>query len=540
MGTFHFAVDVSSLLPYSDEVENTDTGVSGSCLVKPPMVKCFEHGRPTTGWWALNIFYIIAFLTTIALLGYLVNNAINDPPVSPASVQSSGLSNSGVTVSASSSSNASPVGDCASFAVIAINEAGSTKDSFPLLTKARNFYPLSKFATSVINQITDPPTDPNQIPAWITSVLTPKLNEIESLAQGYVKKAIRVIHGPTRSLMVKSFLTAQFQYYDVNNVLQTVKFFGGKNVNQRYPSNVQFTFSNAGTDAIDNYDKLVRFADVDTGQDATIITGNLAQLGLVAGDATTKILFINEPADTISLENYQTYYQTLVPAGFIWPTSGTTGDGQLYSYNLTWSGSDFVGTDAANLQARIAQILAMSPAPKVLILAINPSGVQDHANAFATDFASGPSSVLASAVATTGLSVTVYGLNWAPSPLTGAVAVDVYSGLGVGIPIPTSAYVAIGLPADPNSFANALIFDPYVLDAQLWASRCHTKSNLPATGAYSMQGTEFKFAPNTNTLLSKWLFYSIIRAGQTTITDNYTPYRINGIWSGNPAVPPGM
>jgi hypothetical protein len=506
-------------------------------------IKCFEHGKPTAWAWLFVVFSSAALLTLIGLASYLVNNAVNDPSTSSLSIQSSSTSarSSGASssVSAAGLTSGNP-GECASFAVIAINEVGSTKDAFPYINKLRTFYPLNKYATSVINQISDIPSDPTLIPAWITSALAPKMNEMETLAQGFVKKNIRVIHMPTRSLMVAPWLNGQFQYYDANNVLQTVKFFGGKTVTQRYPAHVQFTFSNAGTGAIDNYPSCVRFDDVDTAGDSSLITGNLASFGLVPGDTRTKILFVNEPGDGFSLENWQSYSQLAAGIGYLWPSTETTGDGQIYSYNMTWTGSAYASTDNANLATRIAQVFALSPT-NVLVIATNPAGVQDHANAFTTQFAQA-NQALANAVASyppPTTNVVIYGLNWSPSPITGSAGVDVQVGYNVGIPIPTLEMTALGLPLDPNAFANAVVFDNYVLDAAKWASLCLTKNTLPATGIYSLQGSEYKFAPGTNTLVSKWLFKSIIYAGQTGVTNNFAPYRINGIWSGNVAIPPG-
>lgn len=466
----------------------------------------------------------IALLVTNGVVNQpKLNNSTEPFTFSSTSNNPSPLQSLGASGSASTS--------CSRFAVIALSDdVGGTKDAFPLLIKLQSIYPLQKYATALISTLSDEPADPLAIPAWINSDLKPKMQELENLAQAFAKQGMKYIHLPSKSSMVRPFANGYYVYTDIMENEITVPLFGGKNIKQRYPADVLFTGSNIGTPAVDLYSNIVRFSDVNSGYDASILTGNVASFGVLPGVSSHQILFINQAGDDFSLSNFKDVVDVLKDGGYA---------NQIQSVNVSFNGTLFDDggiADVANIVAQAAAGYGNYSTPVTrLVIAMNPNGISTASNAFRLAFGTPSSGLNLATLAAMYPSMTsvFWGLNFAPGPTTPPVTFDVENGFIVGIPMPGVDYTSLGLPAQPNAFSAAINFDPYVLDALKFASKCYTIPLVTsaAKGAdATLQGTPYKFIGQT--LVSQWLVSSRIPAGFILPTNGYTGFQISALWSG--------
>jgi hypothetical protein len=414
---------------------------------------------------------------------------------------------------------------CATFAVIAIDDMGSTKEAFPNLLAIKSKYLLQKYATSVISPLVDAPESPAEIHAWVTSQLIPKMVEVDRLVRKYINAGYNYIHLPTTSAIIAPFANGFYTYNGINATEQVVSILGGINITMRYPANVQFTVSNVGTSAVDRYVNMIRFADVTTTQDSSIVVGNVNSFGGVAGDANNIILFVNQAGDSFSQSNYADTADILM-------SEGNYTASQIKSVNLTLIGANYSTPDVVNVNATIALLVAHGA--RHIIVAMNPAGSQTAGFAFKDAFAVSTGFADFEAIEarySSNVTIVFWGLNVGPSVVFNSYDVDTEIGYANALPLPGLEYnELLGYPLEPNAFSLTEFPDPYVLDALKWASKCYSIATVGYFNSdATMQGTPYKFIHQT--LATYFIVFQRIPAGELSNINSYEGYRISARWS---------
>jgi hypothetical protein len=410
---------------------------------------------------------------------------------------------------------------CATFAVIAIDDTDSTKDAFPNLLAVKNKYLLQKYATSVISPLTDVPASAADIPAWVNSQLIPKMVEVDRLVRNYINAGYNYIHLPTTSAIITPFATGFYIYNDINSTNQFVSLLGGSNIMLRYPTNVQFTVSNVGTSVVDRYVNMIRFADVTTTQDSSVVVGNVNSFGGLLNSPKNRILFVNQAGDSFSQSTY-------ADTTFILIYEGGYNASYISSVNLTLIGDNYNTVDVLSVKTAIESLVAGGA--NHIIVAMNPAGSHTAKIAFKKAFATPMgASDFATIKARYSSNVTInfWGLNGRPSVGVGSYDVDTELGYVNALPFPGLDYnELLGYPLEPNAFSFTLFPDPYVLDALKWSSKCYSISTVGDLNSdAAMQGTPYKFIHQT--LATYFVVFHRIPAGNMTNINSYEGYRIS-------------
>jgi hypothetical protein len=421
---------------------------------------------------------------------------------------------------------------CAKFAVIAANDSVSTFASLPLIAKLRLLYPLSYFSSHSVGALREPPTDASQQVGYATGALKSAVLELDGIVSDLVKRGVSLIHLPSSSsLLVDAFIRGSYQFTDSLGQRQTVSYFNGKTLQDRYP-NQRFSVSDTNANSIDNTPNVLRFGDVVTQFDPTIVVPKLTALGL--GPDNTAIYVINQQGDLGSIENFARLAAML--------TSGATpllaygGWSQVNSRNLTYSGTvasgSFNTAEADQVVNEIDGIIATMSLNGLarLVVVLNPATHFAGQVAFASVFSDRLAKYTGDA------RIAIFGLSFAPRAGAGGFSVlfPVARGLQAASIRPTADLAFLGFASDEATLSTQVKSDLAVLDALKFASACRTVSS---TGALSgVTGNNYKFIKNT--LVAELLHDDgTFASSKQAIASPDSNYRLNGRASGRPAVP---
>jgi hypothetical protein len=418
---------------------------------------------------------------------------------------------------------------CASFAVIALNETGSVKDSFPLLERLRQIYPLASYATRTMAPIQEPPKDITQMRQYATNYLAQQVQILEAMVKSL--NGSNLVHLPEHDLLLQCFFTGEYSWIDLLGAKQTVQFFNGQSLAQRQPGR-RFSVSGVSSQVIDNMPGgvVLRMADRNTEFDVSVLLAKLQTAGFKPGvTSNTLLYFMNQLRDPASAERQARVQSALGTAGY--------DAAQFASSTVAYVGDsnngNFDAADIANFQADVRQVLqaiamaATQENPAHLIIAINIGSSPGAQRAFAAS--------LGATFQTLALDprVSVWGMNFAPrSGLT--VPFDVFRGESPLNVAPSETLYTLGMSRDANTFQTQIGSDLFVLDALYYAANCMgTALNAGKPISDTPTSHTYRVLPGTNTIVAEELQdCGVVSASAGAITDANGEIRRNGLWAG--------
>ncbi len=417
---------------------------------------------------------------------------------------------------------------CASFAVIAANESQS---AFPLLLKLQKVYPLSHYSTHTIPALAEPPSAAAQMATYASNVLRKAVVDLDAIVGQLVQRRVSLIHLPsTSSLLLDAFIRGSFQYRDAQGHMQTLQFFNGRTLAQRYPGQ-RFSVSETYASIVDNAPNILRFADVATQFDPALLLPKLAALGIVGDAPNSAIYMVNQQGDLASMEIFARL-AALLTGGRAPILAG--GSAALFSRNLTFTGTTASGSFsdaeveamAQNIDATVASLSLNGLARLVIVL--NPAS---HLAA-QTAFAAALDKVLGRYANDD--RIRILGLTFAPKAGVFGAAFPIVRGLQAVALRPTPDLASIGFAEDAATLhLQVKGGDLAVLDALKFAAQCRTVDTQAAASAVT--GSPYKFIRGT--IVSELLHDDGVIAPATMMPASLdSGLRFNGRFSGRGAV----
>ncbi len=546
-----------------------------------PIGKRWQEYAFFTWLIGLGIFIVVAAVFVFSWLGLYETKAVSSLhvpifglPTSCASISSASgpapvtiLSVPPPSAGGPNPAVASVLSSCASFAVIASsNDTMSTVASYPLLMKLQKIYPLAHYSTHGVSSLREPPSDPAQMGAYANNILKRAVVELDTIVGSLVQRKVSLIHLPsTSSLLVDAFLRGSFQYKDGQGQTQTVSFFNGRTSAQRWPGQ-RFSVSDTNANSVDATANVLRFADVVTAFDPTIILTTLGGMGV--GGENTAVYFVNQQGDLGSNENFARLSDLMTKGAAPFLSAG--GAAQIHRKDLTFTGmpattipthgeeerrflspwvvclrapllthppgttasGSFSDAEIRNMVTEIDGVIAtMSLNGQMrLVIVLNPASHYAAQVAFATAIDSALGKYKADN------RVGFFGLSFAPRPGPGGFALQhiaVVRGVQAAQPRPTEDLEYLGFAADTTTLLTQIRSDLYVLDALKFAALCRTPTSSGSLEAVT--GSEYQFAKAT--AIAELLHDDATIAALSAMPAGLDKfYSLNGRSSGRPAV----
>jgi hypothetical protein len=424
-------------------------------------------------------------------------------------------------------------GDCRrSLYVIGHNGSFDTLDAeIALQNEMQLLYGLDRFHIEFVPRLLpgDPPVSGSNcvaLTAYVTSTLTPAVHQLDTLVRSALHHEYQSIVLPSQSTLLERFLAGRF-VYPASCALPDVLFFSAQplfsdryqGVNGRTRFFVLDTLAPTVA-ALPAATRLLRFADVGTTQDATLVKQTLTQLGIVAGNSAHQVVFATQGGDYDSTQAVANFKQAALAAGYTVPQLGV-----WVTINLV-DATTFSLADLTAADGEVAAVVA-SKTRTVIVVAADNSLWPEVAQQWGTTLFNLDT-----------IKTAVLGLRFAPSTSGAEVSTPVYTGCVPLQRVPSRDTVII-LGASTNNAATfettIAPFNAYLMEAVKWASVCYTDRATMEHVETSVFGQPLVFEAHEE--VAYLLQCGVYPANEKTLESPLLNIQLNGRWFGEVAVP---